>query len=192
MPGVRERHLESILHSTLRQVILVSAHPRTLIQITLQVVASQEDESSMMGLPQAASNIDVLPALVQTAMLALLTTSIPLVMTVTAALICIDEDGAVLSNPDAKALRLAESVHVSAFSSLGKMTLAQSEGKFSINDWEKVHDSARQICLGPDSARDLGDDVSMTSEQEESLQEKLRNAVESRVSKEQAWKTGGE
>lgn len=113
-------------------------------------------------------------------------------MTVTAALICIDEDGAILSNPDTKALRLADSVHVLAFASLGKMILAQSEGNFSINDWEKVHDSARQICLGPDSTQDLGDDVSMTSEQEESLQEKLRNAVDRRVREEQAWKTEGE
>ena len=125
-------------------------------------------------------------------MLALLTTSIPLVMTVTAALICIDEDGALLSNPGAKDLRLADSVHVLAFSSLGKMILAQSEGSFSINDWENVHSSARQICLRQDTAQDLGDDVSMTSEQEESLQEKLRNAVGRMVSKEQAWKTEGE
>ena len=125
-------------------------------------------------------------------MLALLTTSIPLVMTVTAALMCIDEDGTILSNPDAKALNLADSVHVLAFSSLGKMILAQSEGNFSIDDWGKVHDSARQICLGPGSIQDLGDDVSMTSAQEESLQERLRNAVERKVRKEHAWKTEGE
>ena len=138
---------------------------------------------------RSVQNIDVLPALIQTAMLALLTTSIPLVMTVTAALICIDEDGAILSNPGAKALSLADSVHILAFSSLGKLVLAQSEGSFSISDWENVHSRARQICLGTDPAQDLGEDVSMASGQEESLQEKLRNAVERRVSKEQAWKT---
>lgn len=122
-------------------------------------------------------------------MLALLTTSIPLVITVTAALMCIDEDGAILSNPVARDLRLANSVHVLAFSSLGKMILAQSEGNFSIDDWETVHSRARQTCLGSDSAQDHGDDVSMTSEQDESLQEKLRDAVGRKVSKEQAWKT---
>ena len=54
--GLRERHLESIVQNTLRHVILVSAHPRTLIQITLQIGSGPEDESSVSGdLPQAAS-----------------------------------------------------------------------------------------------------------------------------------------
>jgi ribonuclease PH len=36
--GTKERHLESVIHSTLRYVILTQNHPRTLIQVTLQVV----------------------------------------------------------------------------------------------------------------------------------------------------------
>lgn len=54
-PGVRERHLESVIEKTLRQVILVSAHPRTLIQITLQVIASRDDGEALNGLHQSAS-----------------------------------------------------------------------------------------------------------------------------------------
>lgn len=53
--GVRERHLESILQSTLRHVILVSAHPRTLIQLTLQIVSSKEGSFNAGDLPQATS-----------------------------------------------------------------------------------------------------------------------------------------
>ena len=53
--GVRERHLESILQSTLRHVILVSAHPRTLIQVTLQIVSSKGGSSNAGDLPQATS-----------------------------------------------------------------------------------------------------------------------------------------
>ena len=53
--GVRERHLESIIQSTLRRVILVSAHPRTLIQVTLQIIVTPEDDSASTSLPQAAS-----------------------------------------------------------------------------------------------------------------------------------------
>ena len=53
--GLRERHLESIIQNTLRHVILVSAHPRTLIQITLQVVSGPEDDSVTGSLPQAGS-----------------------------------------------------------------------------------------------------------------------------------------
>ena len=53
--GVRERHLESILQSTLRHVILVSAHPRTLIQLTLQIVSSKEGSFNAGDLLQATS-----------------------------------------------------------------------------------------------------------------------------------------
>ena len=53
--GLREKHLESIIQNTLRHIILVSAHPRTLIQLTLQIVTSPEDKSVTGSLPQAAS-----------------------------------------------------------------------------------------------------------------------------------------
>ena len=55
MTGVRERHLESILQSTLRHVILVSAHPRTLIQVMLQIVSSKEGSFNAGDVPQATS-----------------------------------------------------------------------------------------------------------------------------------------
>ncbi|KAI4096441.1 MAG: hypothetical protein LQ344_000949 [Seirophora lacunosa] len=47
--GVRERHLESIVKKALRQVIHVSAHPRTLIQVTLQVVATPAEAVTPSG-----------------------------------------------------------------------------------------------------------------------------------------------
>ncbi len=42
--GTRERHLESLLQSTLRQIILVNNFPRTLIQIILQITVTPENE----------------------------------------------------------------------------------------------------------------------------------------------------
>lgn len=53
--GVRERHLESIIQKTLRHVILVDAHPRKLIQVTLQVLSTQNDDSIFGVLLQSAS-----------------------------------------------------------------------------------------------------------------------------------------
>ncbi|KAK4983565.1 exosome non-catalytic core subunit rrp46 [Elasticomyces elasticus] len=40
----KERRLESIIHSTLRHIILTRNHPRTLIQVTLQLINTPEDE----------------------------------------------------------------------------------------------------------------------------------------------------
>lgn len=53
--GVRERYLESIVESILRHIVLVAAHPRKLIQVTLQIVTMAEDDSMISILPQAAS-----------------------------------------------------------------------------------------------------------------------------------------
>ncbi|KAL9099098.1 MAG: hypothetical protein Q9163_005352 [Psora crenata] len=190
--GVRERHIESIIQNTLRQVILVSAHPRTLIQVTLQIVAAQEDECfSVNGVPQAASNIDILPTLFQTAMLALLSASIPLVTTMTATLIAINARGDLSPNPSAKDLTTASSLHVLAFSSFGELLVVESEGQFSLDVWEGVVTQARGICLGFEKEGDGGEDVCMDVEEEQerpSLQAALRTTIEKRFKDELKWK----
>ena len=43
------------MQSTLRHIILVSAHPRTLIQITLQITANWQNDAVLGHLPQASS-----------------------------------------------------------------------------------------------------------------------------------------
>lgn len=53
--GTRERHLESILQSTLRQIILIHNFPRTLIQITLQITSTPENDTAGSKLIQASS-----------------------------------------------------------------------------------------------------------------------------------------
>lgn len=53
--GTRERHLESILQSTLRQIILVHNFPRTLIQVTLQITNTPEDKNTGSKVVQAGS-----------------------------------------------------------------------------------------------------------------------------------------
>lgn len=42
--GVGERHLESMIQSILRHVVLIQNFPRMLIQVTLQVVETPEHE----------------------------------------------------------------------------------------------------------------------------------------------------
>jgi exosome complex component RRP46 len=59
--GTRERHLESILQSTLRQILLIHNFPRTLIQITLQITSIPENESVGSKLVQASSVLYLKP-----------------------------------------------------------------------------------------------------------------------------------
>ena len=51
--GTRERHLESLLESSLSQIILVKDFPRCLIQIVLQVEAAPANDYVNTKLVQA-------------------------------------------------------------------------------------------------------------------------------------------
>jgi exosome complex component RRP46 len=44
--GPKERHLETLLHNTLRSIILTRLIPRTLVQITLQVRSLPEEDAA--------------------------------------------------------------------------------------------------------------------------------------------------
>ncbi|KAI4099833.1 MAG: hypothetical protein LQ339_005748 [Xanthoria mediterranea] len=187
--GVRERHLESIIERTLRQVILVSAHPRTLIQVTLQVVAAPDDSNASNIVHQSASNLSLLPILLQSSMLALLSTSLPLTMTFTSTLIAVSRSGELVRKASVKALKEAASLHVLAFSSLGELLLAESEGAFDMDIWDQVYRWAEKDCRMSDSG-DLAqtDDVDMDVSKSDTLEDSLRSIIEEKAAKEYRWK----
>ena len=125
-------------------------------------------------------------------MLALLTTSIPLAMTMTSSLVAVNAEGDLSHHPSAKELSAASSVHVLAFSSLGNPLVVESEGDFSMDVWEEVYSEARRICLGPEKEdEDGGEDVQMEGQERQdsaSLQDVLRSAVQSMAGRELKWK----
>ena len=53
--GTRERHLESIMQPTLRQIILIHNFPRTLIQIVLQITTTPENNAVSSKVGQSGS-----------------------------------------------------------------------------------------------------------------------------------------
>lgn len=53
--GTRERHLESLLQQSLRQLILVKDFPRCVVQIVLQITATPTNEYVNTKLVQASS-----------------------------------------------------------------------------------------------------------------------------------------
>ncbi|KAI1128404.1 hypothetical protein F5Y10DRAFT_176367 [Nemania abortiva] len=147
--GTRERHLESLLQSTLRQIILVNNFPRTLIQITLQVTVTPENEYINGKLVQASVNLPVVPALLQTAILSLLSASIPLTATLTStSLAIISEAGQrrTINNPTARQVEQSQSFHVLAFTSQNELILAESEGAFTMKEWDDVYNAAQRQC----------------------------------------------
>ncbi|KAI9813434.1 MAG: exosome non-catalytic core subunit rrp46 [Pycnora praestabilis] len=205
--GTRERHLESILHSTLRHIILVQNHPRTLIQITLQVTSTPENDSastkdaqSSSAMKRQAHNklqvLPMLPSLLQASLLALLSASIPLSMTLTSTLIAIASSGNVLQDPTPQQLQQASSTHVLAFSSHGDLLVAESDGSFNMDTWEQVYDLAERVCRGQvdedeDEDSDEDQDVRMeTDERNRGLEGFVRGVMQEKVVKDQRWKEG--
>lgn len=108
-------------------------------------------------------NLPILPALLQTSVLALLSAAIPLATTVTAVLLATSSSTlAIQRNPTLADIREASSTHVLAFSAHKRLLVAESEGSFTMEQWEAVCDEAEQICCGSsseqlDQMQDVGD-----------------------------------
>ncbi|KAG9528698.1 hypothetical protein KCU93_g4074, partial [Aureobasidium melanogenum] len=176
----KERHLESLIHSTLRDIVLSHMHPRTLIQLTLQTVNTPEQENTL----PASFALSPLPALLNASMLSLLSASIPMSSTFTSTLLCVSSSGDLSINPAPKVLLSASSAHVFAFSSTGNLVLDLSEGDFDMDTWEKAHDKAKEECCKEQLSEDA------MEEGKPSLQTFMERVVEASVDKQRAWKNG--
>ncbi|KAI0194544.1 hypothetical protein F4808DRAFT_336824 [Astrocystis sublimbata] len=189
--GTRERHLESILQSTLRQIVLVNNFPRALIHITLQITGTPENEYINGRLGQANVNLSVLPALLQTAVLSLISASLPMTATLTStSLASVTEDGRqhLVTNPTARQIEQSRSFHVLAFTSQNELILAESEGCFSIAEWDDVYSAAhRQCCTSvPTDDTDTLMDEGLPAGAD--LKRFVRSTVEQKTDSDLYWK----
>ena len=82
----------------------------------------------------------------------------------------------------------ASSIHLLAFSSRGDLLVVESEGDFTIDKWEEVHQRAKLICHGAEGDESESEDVSMNSDDISKLENVLKDAVERQIAKEQRWK----
>ncbi|PBP17885.1 hypothetical protein BUE80_DR011456 [Diplocarpon rosae] len=184
--GTRERHLESILQATLRQIILIHNFPRTLIQVTLQITSTPKNDCAGSKLIQASSNLPILPALLQTALLALLSASMPLSMTLASVYLSLTSEGSIIVNPTPLESQSATSVHVLAFTSHGELLVAESEGDFTLEDWKVVYEAGKEICYDasePNKDHTMGD-----GEQDGSLMMFVQSTLEDKVKTDLQWK----
>ncbi|KAM3153741.1 hypothetical protein ABEW05_005848 [Botrytis cinerea] len=192
--GTRERHLEAILQSSLRQIILIHNFPRTLIQITLQITSTPENDTAWSKLVQASSNLPLLPALLQTSVLTLLSASIPLSMTLTSVLLALKnkETGTtIIENPTPLDCQDAASVHVLAFTSHGELLVAESEGSFDLDEWEEVYEHGKSLCCkghGLAAEDDIMHEDGLENEAPSSMMMFVKSAVQEKVATDLHWK----
>ncbi|MCJ1287395.1 exosome non-catalytic core subunit rrp46 [Xylographa opegraphella] len=185
--GVRERHLEGIIQRTLRHIILVVSYPRKLIQVTLQVTGTPEGDSKSEKLTQASSNLQILPPLLQASVLALISASIPLTLLVTSTLVAVDSHGNLNHNPSPLEIAVAASLHALAFSSQGRLLVAESEGLFDMDTWERVTEEGSRQCRDSPGSIHGEDDVSMKSGSEVAVEGFVRALVREQVAVSQQW-----
>ena len=194
----KERWFESILHSTLRRVVQTERFPRTLVQVTLQVVSQPEAGRKEECQLNPVSELSILPSLLHAALLALLSANIPLEMTFTAAVMAVvpaDASGKIGSKSSSKVilptpstdLSRATSMHVFAFTPERELLLAESEGNFDFEMWEHAFEEAEKACCGQNEVLHGDMDVEV---EEWSLRSWLRNVVKEKVEKDQRWRTG--
>lgn len=191
----REAHLEALVASTLRSVILVERFPRTLIQVTLQILGEPDEGPEWKYLPKSeAQTLMVLPSLLEAALLAVMDANLPLSETYRCAVVAavvkpsvpdtvsleeIDErseemvDVQFLSPRADYDLSQILSLHVFSFTGDDKMVFCESEGSFKLETWEKARGVAEQACR---MARDKGEQV-----------DEVRGAVVEKAKKEYRW-----
>ncbi|CAJ2501718.1 Uu.00g045710.m01.CDS01 [Anthostomella pinea] len=189
--GTRERHLESLIQSTLRQIILVNNFPRTLIQVVLQVTVAPENDYANAKVAQANLNLPILPALLQTAVLSLLSAALPLRATLAStALAILPEHGdrRIISSPTGRQIEQSQSFHVFAFTSHDELILAESEGSFSMKEWDDALAAAQGTCYPPTTTGDtdvlMDDDKLVGSD----LKHFTRSTMEQKTASDLYWK----
>jgi exosome complex component RRP46 len=133
----------------------------------------------------------VFPALLHAVVLALLSAAVPMKTTATSTVVAVLPDGTdnkLAVAPDPREVRQAQSLHMFTFTSTAELLLAESEGDFTMLDWDRSHAKALEICC--DSGGKSGIDMTTdeTQRQGPSLFEHLRGTTETKVKGELWWK----
>lgn len=93
----------------------------------------------------------------------------------------------VVQNPTADELQSASSVHVLGFTSNGNLLVVESEGLFSIAEWDEVYDTSKHICCGGLASSDL-DMQDEDEEEADSMQYFNRSAIQAKVESDLHWR----
>lgn len=131
-------------------------------------------------------NLAMIPALLHSAILGLLTAAVPLKTIATATLLAISEGGGLIVDPTAVEASRATSVHALGFTSDDELLLVESEGSFSPDEWSKVLREGERICCqqpGEDTAMDGGSSLESAS-----IKDFIRAVMETKVAGDLHWK----
>jgi exosome complex component RRP46 len=121
--------------------------------------------------------------------LALLSAAIPLTATLTSAVLAVVAGAGrdrVIVTPTAREIELSRSLHVFAFTSHDNLILNESEGEFTLKEWNEALESARRQCCPPPPSEDI--DMNEDSRVDADLKHFTRSTVEAQVASDLHWK----
>lgn len=105
-----------------------------------------------------------------------------------AAVVMEGEKSNIIVDPSPRQTEKSRSIHALAFTSHQELLLAESEGDFSMNEWDEVYQTARSICCMP--TRQEIDMVLDDDDQQPGpdLCRFLRSAAEAKIVADLHWK----
>ncbi|KAL3476883.1 hypothetical protein BJX99DRAFT_258005 [Aspergillus californicus] len=181
--GVGERYIEGILRNALDRLILgrEKGYSRRGVVLTLAIIGGE-------SVGRGGSYLPLLPALLHTATLALLSASVPLSMTLSATVLAVNSSIQIVHEPSAREAKAARSLHVLAFTSKGQLLLNESEGAFDFDTWERVYERALAICHGTSALSSDGDVAMSENVDSQPLEGLVRDTVQDHIHSDYAWK----
>jgi exosome complex component RRP46 len=151
---VKERHVEYLVKQSLQSLVRVEATPRMMLQVTLQVANSETDEDLSGGIKdgyQGETYLPVLASAFNAAIVGCLDGAVQMKTLAGAVLIGVSRNGTLLENPRVRDRKQCKSLHVFAFTAGGSLILVQSEGPFSMAEWNSAQELAKGLVV------DMGD-----------------------------------
>ncbi|KAI9171620.1 Exosome complex component RRP46 [Paramyrothecium foliicola] len=188
--GTAERQLESIIQAALRQLVPIRNFPRTLIQVTLQILEVPQNVYTNAKILQAQLNLSIIPALLHAAILGFLTGAVPMKSIATAVTLAIPREGegdAIILHPSPVEANQAKSVHVVGFTSDEELLLAESKGAFSPDEWDKVLQTGQRLCCRRQGAG-LDETMGDGGIESASIADFMRAAMEAKSAADLHWK----
>lgn len=191
---VKERHLEQIVGRVLKSVILGEETPRCMLQVTIQVMQMESDQSlpgGVKGGGQGEGYLDTLVGAVNVSSMGCLDGGVQMKGLVGAVLVGVVDEQQTILSPNVGQRKGCRSLHTFAFTSRGECVLMESEGRFHLDDWTRAENVARKAVCGDQSTlAGPNGDIEMANEDAhtQSLFQSLRQSVEERMARDQRWK----
>ncbi|KAJ3229418.1 Exosome component 5 [Chytriomyces hyalinus] len=132
LSGTTERLYEKTIREILESVILKHLHPRTSVQVTLQVTS---DDGC------------ILSCAINATILALMDAGVGLKSMVASVTCIIDDSNQLVLDPSAEEIKGAKSVHVFTFDNVSKdVTSCVSTGVYSYEQYKSVFEVSQSAC----------------------------------------------